>query len=400
MVETKGLRRTFRYKARLSPSAERNAVWMIDRLRELYNAGLQERRDAWQMCRETVGFYAQSAQLKDVRRIRPEYAGIDFLVCEDALRRLQRAFDGFFRRVKAGKTPGYPRFRGRARYNSVTFRKHGWKLDGRYLTLRGIGRLKLFLSRPIEGKVKTVTLKRDRCGDWFVTFSCDDVAAHPLPDTDSAVGVDVGLASFLTTSDGDHVENPRHLRVAEAELKRAQRKVSKKKRGGSNRRRAVTVLARRHRKVRRARRDFHFKTALALVRAHDLIAAEDLSVSGLARTRMAKSVHDAGWDQFLAILAAKAEEAGREFVSVDPRGTSQVCSDCGAEPETHKRLWHRVHECGCGLTLDRDVNAARNILARAGPVASRPCSQVEAWTHEPTQKIGRHSGAVQEEDAS
>lgn len=373
--------RAFRYKVKISATAARKADIMLWRCRELYNAALQERRDAWERCGESVGFKDQRRQLPGIKKVRPEYAEIDAQLLQDVLKRLDHAFDGFFRRVKGGEKPGFPRFKGRSRYNSVTFRQHGWKLDGRYLTLRGIGRLKLFLSRPVEGKVKTVTLKRDRCGDWFVTFVCDTVPEKPLPETGGAVGVDVGLKSFLATSDGEHVPNPRHLRAAEAELKRAQRKVSKKKRGGSNRRKAVRVLARKYRKVRRARRDFHFKTALALVREYDHIAVENLNIAGLTRTRIAKSIADAGWAQFIGILCAKAEEAGRTVEKVDPRGTSQVCSACGTEPKERKTLAVRTHRCSdCGLVLDRDENAARNILqrARAGPAASRPASKAAA----------------------
>lgn len=375
------MRKSFRYKAKVSKSAARKADWQLRLCRELYNAALQERRDAWKLAGESVGFYHQCRQLTEVRQVRPEYAQVDREMLEGVLRKLDRAFDGFFRRVETGDKPGFPRFRGRSRYNSLTFRRTGWKLEGRHLTLRGIGRLKLFLSRPVEGDVKTVTIKRDRVGDWFVTFSCDNVPEELLPETGRAVGVDLGLASFLATSDGAFVPNPRHLRAAEAELKRTQRIVSKRKRGGSRRRKAVKILARKHRKVQRARRDFHFKTALDLVRQYDIIAVEDLNIRGLARTRLAKSIGDAGWDQFIAILSSKAEEAGRQVVKVDPRGTSQVCSGCGAEPEERKTLAVRTHRCSdCGLVLDRDVNAALNILkrARAEPSVSCPRSQAAA----------------------
>src|SRR5690606_9685543 len=168
---------------------------------------------------------------------------------------------------------------------------------------------------------------------------------------------------FLATSDGEFVENPRHLRRVEAALKRAQRRVSKRKRGSKRRQKMVRILARRHRKVQRARRDFHFKTARKLVQQYDLIAVEDLNVRRLSRGRLAKSVHDAGFSQFIAILTFKAAEAGKRVVAVDPSGTSQVCSGCGCEPREKKSLSVRTHRCSeCGLVLDRDHNAARNIL--------------------------------------
>lgn len=325
----------------------------------------------------------QMRQLPAIKALRPEYKEIGAQVLQDVVQRLDRAFKAFFRRVKAGQTPGYPRFRSRSRYDSLTFKQTGWMLDGRHLTLQGIGTLRLFLSRPVEGKVKTVMLRRDRCGDWFVSFSCDDVAVKPLSATGKAVGIDVGLSRYLSTSDGEFVENPRHLRRAETALKRVQRRISKRRRGGNRRRKMVRVLARRHRKVLRARRDFHFKTALKLVERYDLIAVEDLNVRGLSRGMLAKSVNDAGWGQFFEILCGKAESAGRAVIPVAPRGTSQVCSGCGCGPKERKTLAVRTHRCDeCGLVLDRDVNSARNILhlaqrenakrARAEPSASSP----------------------------
>jgi len=270
---------------------------------------------------------------------------------------------GVFPPRPGGEKPGCPRFRSRRRYDRPPFKQAGWKLEGRRLRLQGIGTLRLFLSRKTEGTIKIVTLKQDRCGDWWVTFSCDGVPAKPLPETGKAVGIDVGLENFLTTSDGEVVENPRHLRRAEAALQRCQRKVSRRQRGGARRRTLVQTLARKHRRVPNARRDFHFKTALALVRKYDRIAAEALNVRGLARGLLAKSIADAGWSQFTAILCGKAEEAARTVIAVNPRGTSQVCSGCGHEPRERKTLAVRIHQCPeCGLVLDRDVNAARNIL--------------------------------------
>jgi len=371
--------RSYRYKARLSPSAVRKAEGQLDLLRELYNAALQERRDHWRQAGVSLGFYHQCQELTGVRQVRPEFADMDRRVQENCLRRLDLAFAAFFRRVKSGQTPGYPRFRGRDRFDSATYRLVGWKLDGKRLTLRGIGTAKLFLHRPIEGRIKTVTLRRDRCGDWFVTFACGNVPAKPLLATGQGIGVDVGLTAFAILSNGEQVPNPHHLRSREASVKRAQRIISKRKRGGANRRKAVRLLAKRHRTVERARRDFHFKTAHALVQRYDVVAVEDLNVKGLARSALAKSVHDVGWGQFLVILSDKAESAGRTVIAVDPRNTSQDCSGCGLRVE--KPLSQREHQCPiCGLHLDRDVNAARNILARAGtpPVVSCPARKAAA----------------------
>jgi putative transposase len=371
------MRRSFQYRAKLSPSTARRAEGQLRLCAELYNAALQERRDAWQRTGVSVTAVSQMAQLPEIKQIRPEYREIGSQVLQDVVQRLDRAFQAFFRRVRTGDRAGYPRFKSHRRYDSLTFKQNGWKLDGRRLALQGIGSLRLFLSRPVEGAVKTVTLKRDRCGDWWVTFSCDGVAAKPLPETGQAVGIDLGLEKFLATSDGAFVENPRHLRRAEAELKRTQRRVSKRKRGGARRRTMVRTLARRHRRVQNARKDFHFKTALRLVRQYDLIAVEDLNVRGLARGMLSKSIADAGWSQFIGILCAKAEEAARTVIRVNANGTSQICSGCGCEPKERKTLSVRTHRCPeCGLEVDRDVNAAINVLrlAATGPRAGAPPS--------------------------
>lgn len=373
------MRRSFVFKAKLSAGAAARADRQLMLCRELYNAAIEHRRTAWKRAGVSVTFYDQCKELTEVRKIRPEFADLDRMMLENVLRRVDLAFQGFYRRVRAGQAPGYPRFRGRGTFDSVTYRQTGFKVEGRHLTLRTVGRLKLHLSRPIEGTIKTVTLKRDRCGDWFAVFSCDNVAARPLPDTGRAVGIDLGLAAFVATSDGETIQHPRAYRTAERRLSRAQRRRAKMRRGGTRYRRHQRTVAAIQRKSARVRRDHHFKTALDLVRRYDLIAAEDLNVRGLARTRLAKSVTDAGWGQFLDVLAGAAESANRTLVLVDPRGTSQACSGCGCIPEKPKGLGDRVHDCpDCGLVLDRDVNAARNILARAGPAASRPASKAAA----------------------
>lgn len=377
------MRKSFQYKAKLPPSAVRKAELQLVLCAELYNAALQERRDAYRMAGVSVTATAQKNQLPEIKAIRPEYKEVGSQVLQDVVERLDKAFAAFFRRVKAReKKPGYPRFRSACRYDSLTFKQAGWSLDGRRLTLQGIGTLRLYLSREIEGRIKTVTLKRDRSGDWWVTFSSDGVPLAPLPSTGLEVGIDVGLSKFLATSEGAFVENPRHLRRAEALLKRTARRVSCAKKGGNRRRKMGRVLARKHRKVERARRDFHFKTARSLVREYDLIAVEDVNVRGLSEGMLAKSVHDAGWSQFFAILSFKAVEAGKRVIAVNPNGTSQVCSGCGCAPEVKKGLGVRVHRCAvCGLGMDRDVNAACNILALAQQAQQRARAEPSASGH-------------------
>jgi putative transposase len=361
------------YRYRLYPTRSQDTALRetLYRLRELYNAALQERRDAYRCRGVALSAYEQMAELKAVKEVRPEYGGIYSQVLQDVINRLDMAFKAFFRRAKSGERPGYPRFKGRGQYNTFTFPQAGVKGGGgaklvagtKRLRLHGIGNIKIKLHRPIEGRIKQVSVTLDGDGHWYAAFACDDVPTKPLPETGVSLGIDVGLTTFAAMSDGTMADNPRPMRVAKNDVARAQRKVSRRKRGSTRRRKAVRLLAKKHAHVANVRKDFHHKTARALVERADRIYVEDLNIKGLAGGMLAKSVHDAGWGQFISILASKAECAGREFLKVDPRGTSQVCSECGAE--VRKDLSVRVHDCPhCGYVADRDVNAARNVLGR------------------------------------
>jgi putative transposase len=339
---------------------------------ELYNACLEERREAYRRAGKTLTYYDQANQLKAIRQIRPEVAALNFSMLQATCRRVQRAFDAFFRRLKAGQKPGYPRFRSVRRFDSITFPSYGdgCRLTGNRLYVQGIGSLKVKLHRAVQGTIKTVTLKRS-AGKWYVCCSVDLGDVQPTSATGPAVGIDLGLKSFLTTSDGEQVAPPRLYRNAQAQVRRAARRVARRKKGSNRRRKAVRTLAKVHQHVANQRKDFHHKTALALVRRYGLIVHEDLNVRGIARTRLAKSTHDAGWAGFLVILAHKAAEAGVTVIAVNPRNTTQACSGCGLLPEVPKTLADRLHSCSCGCVLDRDENAARNIqrlgLSRQAP---------------------------------
>lgn len=365
---------TFKY--RLYPTVAQ-AAELESQLAEacrLFNGCLQERRDAWRMCGKRIGFYAQKLQLKDIRAA-GDLAIPSYKVAADVIRRVDGAFEAFFRRVKTGEKPGYPRFRSWRRYDSLTFSGRLHWLTGSRVSLHGVGDVKLTLHRPLEGRVKTVTVKR-RAGRWFVTFACE-VARAPLQATGAAVGVDVGLASFATLSTGEAIPNPRYLERAQRRVRLAQRRVSRRVKGSRGRRKAVRLLQRAHERVENQRRDFHHKVSHDLVKRFDLIAVEDLNVKGLARTTLARPIHDAGWAQFLRYLAYKAENAGRSLVAVDPAGTSQQCSGCGQRVQ--KSLAQRWHSCPCGVELDRDVNASLNIL-RAG-MARAALTQADVRPH-------------------
>jgi len=366
MDEPQTVRKTFKYKLLPTPEQGQRMAFVVRRCRELYNAGLQERRDAWQKCRVSITGAHQSAELPAIKDMRPEYHDIHSQVLQDVLTRLDRAFQAFFRRVKAGEQPGYPRFQSAYRYRSFTYKQfgNGATLDNGYLVLSKIGCIAVRWSRSLIGTPKTVTITQEADG-WYVCFSCADVPAQPLPVTGGETGIDVGLKVFLITANGEVVENPRHYRNAEKALQKAQRRVSRRKKGSKRRRKAVQLLARKHQKVRRQRQDFHQKTALALVQHYDTIYLEDLNVANLVQNHhLAKSISDAGWAQFRAILDGKAVYAGRRVVAVNPAYTSQECSGCGML--VRKSLSVRTHVCtSCGLVLDRDENAAINIQ-RAG----------------------------------
>ena len=360
------------YRYRLYPSRAQHVamlgtLWL---LRELYNAALQHRSDVYRRTGETVSAYSQMRELAGIREVRPEFEKIHTHLLQDAITRLDRAFSVFFRRCKAGEKPGYPRFKGRDRYRTFTFKdashNNGVRLaaGGKRVKLSGVGNVKLKMHRPVEGRIKQASVTLSGDGHWYVAFACDGVQPKPLPATGASIGVDVGITTFAALSNGEMVANPRPYETAQRVLGKAQRVVSRRKRGSHRRRKALGRLAKRNNKVACVRRDFHHKTALNLVRRFDVIAVENLNVKGLAQMALAKQVHDAGWAQFTTILRAKAESAGREVVAVDPRGTSQECSGCGVVVK--KGLGVRVHTCTCGRVLDRDTNAAINIKNRLG----------------------------------
>ena len=360
------LRKSYKYKLKPTPEQERLLAETLWRCRALYNTALEQRITAYRRCGITLTRYQQEAELKDLRAELPDYVAIHSHVLHDVLARLDKTYQAFFRRVKAGQTPGFPRFQGRNRYHSFTYKEYGngarleMEQDHGFLVLSKIGRVALRWSRPLDGTPKTVTISREADG-WYAILSCADVPAQPLPPTGKETGIDVGLKVFLITAEGDVVENPRLHRRGEKQLKKAQQRVSRRKKGSHGRRKAVGHLQRAHQHDQRQRRDFHHKTALLLLQQYDTIYLEDLQVANLVRNHhLAKSIHDAGWAQFRSILDAKAAYAGRRVIAAPAQYTSQDCSGCGAR--VPKSLSVRTHVCtSCGLVLDRDENAARNV---------------------------------------
>jgi len=376
------MRKAFLYRLYTSKAQSEKMDSLLHTARELYNAALQERRDAWRGHHKSLNYYDQAKELKEIRIAIPEVAQLNFSATQDMLRRLDKSFKAFFRRIKSGETAGFPRFKGRDRFDSITFPTYGdgIKIKGNRLYVQNVGLLKIKMHRVLEGEINTATIKRE-CGKWYVVFS-NTVEIEPLPLSDKAVGIDVGLESFAVTSDGEYIENPRYLREAEAILRISQRSVSRKKKGGRNRRKAVILLAKNHLKVKRQRADFAHKVADNLVKNYGRIAVEDLRIKNMVRNHhLARSISDAGWGQFVSILSYKAEYAGREFVQVNPNGTSQICSGCGATVK--KSLSTRIHNCpACGLSLNRDFNAALNIKRLGLSLWDSTCENTQCVSQE------------------
>lgn len=369
------------YKFRLFPNRtqRRELETMLETHRRLYNDCLAQKRDAWEQNKTSIKYTQQSAWFKQARTNNKWFAKLNFSSAQATMRRLDKAFQNFFRRVKRGEKPGYPRFKARGRFSSIEFPAYG---DGirlnKKLRIQHVGKVRCKAHREVEGTVKTAMVKRE-AGKWFVILSCVLPDINRKKNREPAVGIDMGLEHFLTTSDGEHIANPRFFKQELPKLKRLGRAVSRKKKGSKNRKKAVVRLQKAHARVANCRHDHKHKTSFELVHRYGTIAVEDLNITGMLKNRwMSRAISDAGWSGFLETLKHKAESAGVFYVEVDCRNTSQECSQCGQKVE--KSLSVRTHDCPyCGLVLQRDVNAARNILARAlqartGPVGAN-CRQ-------------------------
>jgi putative transposase len=369
------VRRAFKYRLWTNANQDRELSIMLETHRRLYNSCLDERKARYEANGITVRYASQSSRFKAERTTNPHYARLNFSSAQATMRRLDKAFTSFFRRVKAkAGRAGYPRFRGRDRYDSIEFPAYGdgIRLTGDRLRVQHVGVIRVKLHREVRGTVKTVTLKRV-AEKWYVVLSCDlgDVAV--ASSSNPPVGIDVGLEKFLSKSDGSKAEpNPRYLETALPELRRKGRAVARKREGGKNRRKAVKKLAGVHARVRNLRAEHHHQVALRLVRRYGLVAVESLSIKNMLRNdRLSRAISDVAWGNFMLTLRSKAESAGVSVVEVDARGTSQECPDCAKV--VPKALSQRWHSCGCGCSLDRDeasarVILARGLLARTGPV--------------------------------
>jgi putative transposase len=312
-------------------------------------------------------FYSQKRDLVNSKKLFPEYKELPSHTLQDVIARVEKAMSRWLNGDSNGKRSGKPRFKGQGRFRSITFPdpvkpEH---INGRFIQLPKIGKLKMILHRPLPDgfKVKTATIIKKVDG-YYITLSLQDSSVPVLtpddPTIENTIGIDMGLKSFLVDDLGREVEIPQHYRKSEKRLKQLQRSLSRKRKGSNRRTKAIQRVAKAHLKVSNKRKDFHYKTAKKLLSQRNHVAHENLNIKGLAKSRLAKSVNDAGWGQFLQILSIKAERAGLLAIAVNPNGTSQNCSGCGTK--VPKELKDRIHVCPeCGLTLDRDHNAAINI---------------------------------------
>jgi putative transposase len=356
------------YKYRLFPtSAQRTSLEQtLEVCRWLYNKTLETRKNAWEQEKKTVNRYETINLIPQWKTERPALTGVHSQVLQEVCTRVDLAFKAFFRRVKAGEEPGYPRFKGYGRYDSFTYPQSGFSLlaNGR-LRLSKIGDVKIKLHRPFTGKCKTLTIRRDAVGNWYACFSCE-VDTLPLPPTDKVVGVDLGLTTFAALSNGEQIARQRWMKRDEKDITRLQRKKEKFAKGSPERRKVIHALCHAYERAANRRRNFAHQESRKLVNKYQFIAFEDLDIQDMqvnGNKTISRGIADVAWGQFVQFAAYKAECASRGMVRVNPKGTTQMCSGCGVL--VPKDLSVRVHECpDCGLTVCRDVNAAMNILAR------------------------------------
>lgn len=356
------MRKTFIFRAKINNITETNCSEWLDICRTVYNSALNQRINVFKESGKTISVYDQHKQLPNIKKNFPEIKIVNSQTLQDVLERLDKAYKNFFRRVKNGENPGFPRYKNSNSYNSFTLKQTGYKLEGRYLYITNIGRFKLFLSRPIEGIIKTVTIRRMPTGKWFVAFSCDNVPAKQFPNTNKEVGIDVGIKSFCVDSEGGIVDNPKFLRESEKLLRRRYRKLSRRKKGSKRRNKARILVAIAHEKIVNQRKNFLHKVANKYIENFQTIYIEDLKIQNMVKNRhLSKSISDSSWGTFFQFLSYKVENTGRKVVKVNPNGTSQRCSQCGEKVQ--KSLAVRIHCCpSCGLKIDRDLNASINLL--------------------------------------
>lgn len=407
------------YKFRLYP--DKSQLQMLEQTlntcRHLYNDSLAERRDAYSNSGRIISYHSQTVALPSKKEENPYLPYVHSQVLQDVLRRVDKAFKNFFRRVKSknengnGERPGYPRFKGRNRYDSFTYPQSGFKIEGnsKRLVLSKIGSIKIKLHRqiPNNATIKICTIRRD-VDQWYACFSVElpdstiSVPKRGIKEIKNAVGIDLGLDSIATLSNGIKIGNPRWLSESEKKLAKEQRRLSRTKKGSNNRNKQRIKVAKTHRRIKNQRRDFHHKLSRQLINNYDLVVFEDLSIDNMIKNPyLAKSISDAGWSQLIRFTSYKAEDAGSWSISINPNGTTQECCICGEKNLEQLSLAQRTFKCSnpnCGNVMDRDENASINIRNRGleklgftAGTAGRACMSSpigDAMIQEATQLVG------------
>jgi len=373
--------KVFRYRLCPTKAQKKKLRETLELCRWTYNEILALRKNAWENEQNNINYYESKKMIPAWKKEKTELKNVHSQVLQEIVKRVDLAFQAFFRRVKAGEKAGYPRFKGYGRYDSITYTQSGFELNSDKLWLSKIGEIKIKLHRSFDGEIQRLNVRKMPTGKWFVSFLVKTESEPILPKTGLSIGVDVGISSFLTFSNGQHIPNPRFFVTEEKNLIKAQRKLSKAEIGTIERKRALKIVQHIHERISNKREDFIQKISLNLVKDYDVISFEDLNVKGMIKNHnLAKHIADVAWSKLITITTYKAEWAGKCVELVNPKNTSQMCSGCG-EIVT-KDLSERMHNCPqCGLILDRDHNAAINIL-RLGLQSLRltdRCPRLQSW---------------------
>lgn len=357
--------KTFKYRLYPTRKQTDSIESQLNSHRFLYNSALEQRITCFKYYNKYISYNTQAKDLKEIREFDKNLSQCNCASLQQTLRRLDKAYQSFFRRVKKGDTPGFPRFKARDRFNTIQYAifGDGCSIKNNKLYLQNIGEIKVNWHRPIQGKIKTVyvTKKNNR---YYACFFLDTIPII-LPKTGKEIGIDVGLEHFLVTSDELYIDPPKYFRKSELKLKQRQQRLSRRKKGSNRRSKARHLVAKIHEHIANQRLDFCHKIARILINENDVIVIEKLKIQNMIKNKhLAKSIADAGWGMFFQILKYKAEEAGKQVIEIDPRGTSQTCSVCGNIVK--KDLSVRIHACPfCSSVLNRDHNAALNIIYKA-----------------------------------
>lgn len=363
------MRRTYRYRIHPTKAQATKLTGTLDLCRWVYNKTLETRKNAWEQEGTSLGYLETKKMLPQWKEDKPELKQVHSQVLQDVVQRVNLAYEAFFRRVKAGEDkPGYPKFQSWKYYDSFTYPQYGsafYITDDGVLHLSKIGDIEINLHRPIEGPIKTLTIKCSKLGKWYACFSCI-VDPDPLPETTSIVGVDMGLSSFATLSNGEKIPNPRFFKQDEKELNHMRSRQDKAPKGSQEWKKLHRAVLHIEERIKNRRNNFAHQESQKLVDRFQIVVFEDLDIKDMMSDNwksMNRSISDVAWSRFIEFTRAKAEAAGRTVILVDPKNTTQECSQC--HEIVPKTLSDRIHSCPhCGLEIDRDVNAALNVLAR------------------------------------